>query len=241
MYFIKYIDPLHKRDGHVFYKIYGANEINQSYRESINNLAVQINFSDKATLPQIPKVESAYIGILPISEFRKLIMDDEGNLRCVYEDNIRDFQDIANPVNKKIEETLSSNGYLAFPLLNNGVTIVADKINQTGNTLILRNYQIVNGCQTSNIIARHVNDERLGNLSIPVKIIETNDEKTKNSITLATNSQTAVKREQLVALTSFQRTLEDYYNSKTDTEPYLVYERRLNQYSSITEIKKQEL
>lgn len=221
---------------HISYKICGANEINSLYKEATKQLAVQILFSSKATLPPIPSVQSSHIGVLPISEFRKLILDDDGYLRNVYEDNIRDFQELSNPVNRKISETIEGE-FSLFPLLNNGITIVADKIKQTGDTLILYDYQIVNGCQTSNIIAHHCKNTGLMNLLVPVKIIETNDEATKNKITFATNNQTPVKREQFAALTQFQRTLEDFYNASTN-EPRIVYERRSNQYATSPDIRK---
>lgn len=222
---------------HISYKACGANEINTLYKETSKQLAVQILFSSKATLPLIPTVQSAYIGILPIAEFKKLILDDEGNIRNVFDDNIRDFQELSNPVNKTISETLESDTSSLFPLLNNGVTIVADDIKQTGDTLVLYNYQIVNGCQTSNVIAHHCKRSDPQNLHIPVKIIQTNNETTKNQITFATNNQTPVKREQLAALTQFQRTLEDYYNA-CQNEPHIVYERRSNQYANSNDIKK---
>lgn len=63
-------------------------------------------------------------------------------------------------------------------------------------------------------------------------IIVTSDDATKNCITLATNSQTPVKREQLAASSQFQKNLEDYYNSQ-DMGVKLVYERRTNQYASM--------
>ncbi len=64
---------------------------------------------------------------------------------------------------------------------------------------------------------------------IPVRIIATQNESLKNDITRATNRQTAIKKEQLEALSTFQKKLEEYY--KTYTEPdSLVYERRSGQY-----------
>ena len=50
-----------------------------------------------------------------------------------------------------------------------------------------------------------------------------------DEITKATNSQTAIKKEQLEALSTFQKNLEEFYKSFT-TQESLVYERRTGQY-----------
>ena len=53
---------------------------------------------------------------------------------------------------------------------------------------------------------------------IPIRLIATTNEDLKNDITRATNNQTSIKKEQLEALSTFQRTLEEYY--KTINEQY---------------------
>ena len=63
----------------------------------------------------------------------------------------------------------------------------------------------------------------------PVRIIGTKDENLKNEITKATNSQTAIKKEQLEALSTFQKNLEEFYKTFT-IQDSLVYERRTGQY-----------
>ncbi len=220
----------------ILFKFYGADEINALYKESRNCQTGSIYFSSKTTFPQIPNVESSYIGLLPLKEFKKLIVDDDNIIRNVFEDNIRDFLDFSNPVNNKIDETLKGDNYFLFPLLNNGITIVANRIHQTGDQFTLFDYQIVNGCQTSSVLAKNLVD-KLENLHIPIKIIVTNDEETKYNITLATNSQTPVKREQLASLSQFQRKLEDYYKAGS-LVPKLFYERRYNQYNSDEQVPK---
>ena len=48
--------------------------------------------------------------------------------------------------------------------------------------------------------------EGIDELIIPIRIIATKDENLKNDITRATNSQTAIKKDQLEALSTFQKT-----------------------------------
>lgn len=225
----------------VSYKLCGAEEINKLYKATKNRMQATVNFVTKATMPEIPNVSSAYIGILPLCEFKKLILDDDGYIKSVFEDNIRDFQELTNPVNKTINDTLMGDKVTLFPLLNNGITIVASELQLTGNKMMLNDYQIVNGCQTSSVLAHHCGNAALQDISIPVKIIATNNDDTKNSITFATNNQTPVKREQLAALTTFQRNLEDYYLAIESSGLKLYYERRSNQYANDDKIPRAKI
>lgn len=74
--------------------------------------------------------------------------------------------------------------------------------------------------------------ENSDELIIPVRIIGTKDENLKNEITKATNSQTAIKKEQLEALSTFQKNLEEFYKTFT-IQDSLVYERRTGQYGAV--------
>ena len=65
---------------------------------------------------------------------------------------------------------------------------------------------------------------------IPIRLIATADEELKNDITRATNNQTSIKKEQLEALSTFQRTLEEYYKTFSEPNEVLYYERRTGQY-----------
>ena len=71
--------------------------------------------------------------------------------------------------------------------------------------------------------------KNLDNLLIPIRIIATKNEELKNRITRATNNQTSIKTDQLEALSTFQKNLEEYYNTFTESGA-LKYERRTGQY-----------
>lgn len=85
-----------------------------------------------------------------------------------------------------------------------GVTIIARTLRATGNRFHVEDYQIVNGCQTS-----HVLFDQRGNLDrtvmVPVRLIATQDEEVIAAIVKATNRQTQVKEEQLLALNDYRR------------------------------------
>lgn len=117
----------------------------------------------------------------------KLIVDENGEIRkSVFYDNARDFQG-DNAVNHEMSDTIATTAD-RFILYNNGVTIICKKLSNIRNKYTLTDYQIVNGCQTSHVLFNN-KDEINGNLQIPIKLIETEDDETVNKIIKATNRQ----------------------------------------------------
>jgi len=127
-----------------------------------------------------------------------------------------------------------------FCVLNNGVTVVASSITPAGNRFTLRDYQIVNGCQTSNILHECQKIPGIEKVNVPFKVIVTESDDIKTEITVATNSQTEVKTEQFEALSIFQKRLELYFNAEK-SGIRLYYERRSQQYNSIPGIKRSQV
>ncbi len=221
----------------VNFDIYGSSEITKIYRDSKNTVTTTIIFQAKVTLPEIPLIKESYLGIIPLSELSKLILDENGNVRNIFYDNIRDFEGFNNPVNKGIMETLKGKAPEIFAVLNNGITVVASKLRPSANKFTITDYQIVNGCQTCYVLADYLKNNMESDISLPIKLIITENDEIANRITVATNSQTAIKREQLQAMTEFQKNLELYYSSfKGDNQ--LFYERRSGQYQSDSNVIK---
>ena len=224
----------------VDFKVLGGSEIGKLYRKSKNPITTKFTFSNKVTLDDIDGIPQAYYGILPFFEFKKLIIDDNDNIANVFDDNVRDFQGGSNPVNSKISETLKSENPFLFSVLNNGVTVVANEIKTSGNTFTIVNYQIVNGCQTSNVLYENRNLEKIQSLNIPIRLIGTNEERIKSNITVSTNNQTVIKQEQLSAMSDFQKNLEYYYKS-IGGDGKLYYERRSKQYNTDANVVKNRI
>ncbi len=222
------------------FNLLGANEISKLYRQTKNTISTSFVFTNKITLPDFPNINESYFGVIPILEFRKILIDENGNMRNIFYDNIRDFQGIGNPVNKKILETLNGDNPELFTVLNNGVTIVASSMQTSGNKFTIKDYQIVNGCQTSNVLFNHIKDNKSDEINIPLKLVYTTNDDVKNSIIIATNSQIAIKREQLQAMTDFQKNLEIFYNTY-EGDSKLYYERRSGQYRSDNSIVKSKI
>lgn len=207
----------------------GARQLQALYRATKTSIAREVKFEKLITLPTIDGVSASYLGVLPVEQFLKLLVDDSGNIiKSVFVDNVRDFQG-ENPVNADIAKTITDGLFDQFVLRNNGITIVARNIKVTSSQYVLEDYQIVNGCQTSHVIFAHKH-EITGDLLVPVKLIHTVSEDVAQSIIKSTNKQTNVEENDLLALTQFQRDLEDYYGGvQGDTKLY--YERRAKQYA----------
>ena len=220
--------------------LYGANEIGKLYRKTKNPTSASFVFANKVTLKETQGINQSYYGVLPFKEFKKIIIDKNGNIKSVFDDNVRDFHGTSNPVNKSIAETLNSEAPDLFSVLNNGVTIVASKLKSSGNNLTILDYQVVNGCQTSNVLYENRDLSELEEMEIPLRLIVTEDEDVKSRITVSTNNQTAIKKEQLTAMSDFQKNLELYYAS-IEGDGRLYYERRAKQYNSDRTVIKRRI
>lgn len=194
----------------------------------------------RETLPTIEGIQEAYFGITPYNEFIKIISSENDAIRNIlFYENIRDYLG-ENDVNTSIDQTLKEGKFDFFSVLNNGVTIVADKLGATGDRFTIANYQVVNGCQTSNVLFNNRNLTGIEKVNVPLRLIVTENDDIKNEITKATNNQTEVKQEQLESLSDFQKNLEKYYNS-IEGDGKLFYERRTNQFNSDSSIIKTKI
>jgi hypothetical protein len=115
--------------------------------------------------------------------------------------------------------------------MNNGVTIIAKALKQAGSNFTIEDYQVVNECQTSNVIF----DQRgklQEDMMVPLRLIATKDDDVIESIVFATNQQTELKPEQLYARTEFAKKLERYFATFQEQDR-LYYERRDGQYDRL--------
>lgn len=217
-----------------------AQKIQKLYRKTSEEVTTEFSFDEMLTLPKINGVEEAYLGVIKFEEYKKIITDENGNMKNIFYDNVRDYLG-ENPVNQKIDRTLKDEKFDIFSILNNGITIVADKKNSSkGKLFSISNYQVVNGCQTSHTLFNNKELAGIEKITIPVKLIVTKNEDIKSSITIATNSQTEIKEEQLAAFSDFQKNLELYYKSFKDDNK-LFYERRTGQYNTEQGVTKTKI
>lgn len=207
--------------------------IKKTYREIKNTITREIEFEKHTILPKISNVSESFIGILPGKEFLKLVVDDNGDLlRNIFYDNVRDFQGF-NAVNLEIKNTIEkTESNDLFSLCNNGITIVAHKLNKIGYKFIISDFQIVNGCQTSHVL--YYSKEKISaNIYLPIKLIITDNYDVTASIIKATNRQTEVKSEAFEILSPFHKNLEEFYEAMDKKHNIKIYyERRSHQYDN---------
>ncbi len=213
----------------------GADMLQKFYRSTIDVVEAEIDFPNKILLPDIPNVTQSYLGYIDYREYLKLITGENGEIRkSVFYDNVRDYQG-ENDVNSEMAGTAVDEPE-SFLLFNNGVTIICKSLTILRTKSTLTDYQIVNGCQTSHVLFNN-RDKIKDGLQIPVKLIETSADETVNKIIKATNRQTEVTNEQLIALNEFHRKLEAFYATFTGSSK-LYYERRSKQYNYGVDVEK---
>lgn len=224
---------------------WGCDEIERLYRRTKLQVDVTVNLEDVIELSNsISGVGQAYMATIKFTEFKKLIIDEDSNLRAfIFYDNIRGFLGEKNQVNQDIRKTIDSEKFNRFSILNNGITIIAKEIKpEKLKRYRLVDYQIVNGCQTSYVLYYCRDLPSVNDIFIPVKLIETNEDEIRNEIIKATNYQTEVPKELLLALSEFPKRLESYYEiSQGNDTRRLYYERRPGQYHANDSIIKKRV
>ncbi len=220
-------------------QVLGREYIMDAYSEIKNRISVQINLKNCITLDRIDGVKEAYIGYLTGDDYLKIICDKNGDIRRrIFYENVRDYQGIENSVNKEIRATISAKKTRGqFILLNNGVTIITKSVTSLGaNSYELSDFQIVNGCQTSNEIFNCKN--YASDILVPIKIIYTTDADIISSIVKATNRQSPVPEEAFVALNKYHKELQLLFGEYSKDMPLeMFYERRSGEEDDIKEKK----
>ena len=170
------------------------------------------------------------VGIVKLTDFYEFLTEPDGSLaERLFEANVRGFQQYTT-VNKQIRDSLSSPDGINFWLLNNGITVIAESIQSAGYLQVTcEDPQIVNGLQSSRAIFEHFSggmgvpntDER----SILVRLIETNDEKVRDRVIRATNSQNKMEAASLRSTDPVHHEIEEIMETFG-----LFYDRRKGHY-----------
>lgn len=222
----------------------GARDLQQWYRAATTAVEVEIDFPRNVVMPTNDHVEEAYIGYIDAENLLALYVTKDadskvaGINRAVFFDNIRDY-DEKSKINLAIKESVTSGSGAEFVFRNNGITVVSKNIDRTGDRFRLEDFQIVNGCQTSNVIfdlvygENNINGSEKLNLKkeiqVPFRLIGSKDDEFVSSIIVGTNRQNPVRDEQFWALRPFMKSFEEYCRG-LDGDEIIYFERRDNQY-----------
>lgn len=186
-----------------------------------------------APFPAAPNIKNAYVATVKAKSFIDAILKDQHGVprKKLFEENVRDFLGADVDVNAEIAETLGDAEKKArFGLMNNGVTIVASSVRPSGQEIYIRDFQIVNGCQTSNVLIA-LDEQTDDTVSLMIKLIEADDPAVIDDIVRATNRQSKVEDTQFVSTMEALRKLERYFNARGAGEGNRLYfERRKGQY-----------
>lgn len=215
----------------------GRAELLKLYANATETNEATLKLIDYFGMPKIPNIPQSYIGIANALDFvGNVISDGEGNLNHrVFEENVRSYLGGTNEVNGKIQATLEDiDKKDLFSVLNNGITIVAPELTLTPNTkeINLTNYQVINGCQTSNTLFfnKHLLTD---SVNIIIKFIESANSDVSEDIIAATNNQAEVQTESFHGLKNKAKLVQKYFdakNGKAPAENKIYFERREQEY-----------
>jgi hypothetical protein len=162
------------------------------------------------------------VGFVNVNQLIRLV--DRYSNNELFEKNVRLFLGVGKEVNRRIISTVTGNESAWFGFMNNGVSITADAVHvglpPSGKKVRVRleNMQIINGCQTVNALyhakyALDLKDRFQGNSNVMVRIYQVAPENKTflDALIVATNSQNAIRPEDLLSNDSIQRTLQQIY------------------------------
>ncbi len=210
-----------------------------------------------AELPAIDGIGFACIGYVAAFDYLACLSNgdpasQDAKLKPdVFHGNVRAYLGDEARVNKHIKDSIvgaAGAEQSEFVLRNNGVTIIAEQAERIpgSNRLKLRNFQVVNGCQTSHVL--FANRAHLkGDVRVPIKIIATRDIEIAQNIILGLNRQTQIDELQILARNDFVRRLKLHcdvapvgrnMSAAGARSPLIMLERRTGEYREVAGVDR---
>lgn len=217
-----------------------ANKLLKIIESNENNFEAVISIDEQISFPEVQGVTNSALVYTNSDELMKLLNTEEQIIRkSLFYDNVRAFQGDTT-INGEILDTIERSPE-KFILFNNGITIVCDQFTLASRKATLKNPQIVNGCQTCNVIFNYYAVHNFNSLKIPlaIKIIATENKDIVNQVVRTTNRQNIVLDEVFEITREFHKNLEEYLLSVAPIHPEhkLFYERRSKQFLGDYSIK----
>ncbi len=183
--------------------------------------------------PAVEGAEATFIGYASVREICNLVCHPKDKLRInysVFYDNVRSFlgwTDVNRSIDTTLKDTVRQSEFL---LRNNGITITSKSFELSGDSLCIRDFQIVNGCQTCSVIVKNV-DSLSDNCFLPVKIICSADSDVVDRAIEGANKQNAIGEFAFLSRHPFVRRLEQHCRSLQGSENSIYLERQENQWA----------
>jgi len=210
-------------------------EIKSNYDRIKKYHTISLKFHKSIQLETRKDVKISILSALKFSELQKMILTNDGNIKeKLFIENPRSHLGATN-VNMDIRNTILNEEYKPYFLyLNNGITILCDKIERhpaKDDEFVLTFPRIINGCQTTHMLYEQYkeNPEKVENIEIIAKVIATENPDLKKQIIFAANNQNSIGKD-LQSLNKYHEKIEEYYKGNDDK---LFYERLRGQYSNI--------
>jgi hypothetical protein len=162
------------------------------------------------------------VGFVNVNQLIRLV--DRYNNNELFEKNVRLFLGTGKEVNQRIIRTVTGHESMWFGYMNNGVSITADDVRvdrpaSKGKVRVrLTGMQIINGCQTVNALyhakySAECKDKFQGNSNVMVRIyqIDPLNAAFHDALIIATNSQNAIRPEDLLSNDMNQKTIQQVF------------------------------
>lgn len=192
----------------VSFEFYGGQDVvNAMAIEGRNSEDGQLQVIGKEILERSDGDVRGAIASIDAQSFVELITAEDGETikRHLFDENLRVFLGAKGGFNQAIISTATSPDSYLFWYLNNGVTITCKSFsyNKGHNNpkLIFKDFQIVNGAQTSHSLveAARLNSEALSDVVVMVRMYATDRADIAERVAVATNSQARIQSRDLMS------------------------------------------
>lgn len=195
-----------------------------SDKKEINFLAeATFDVSENETTKYYADAETiTYIAPIKATELVKL---DGINDQSIFDYNVRGA--LGNTkINRGIVRSIKDVSlHKQFPLFHNGITIVAENVDKNDDTLTIKNFYVVNGCQSLTSLYRN-QSYLTDDLKVLTKVIKVPIDSTLSSkITEYSNSQNGVKPRDFKSYNQIQIRLQNEIAEKFGDEYYYEIKR----------------
>ncbi|AMS29687.1 MAG TPA: abortive phage infection protein [Hyphomonadaceae bacterium] len=236
------IDSVKASHSSVFFECYTGHDVVQAMAiEGRDSEDGQLQVISKEILERSDGDIRGAIASVDAQSFVDLITADDGETikRHLFDDNLRVFLGAKGGYNQSIISTATSGDSYLFWYLNNGVTITCKSFSynkgHTNPKLVFKEFQIVNGAQTSHSLveAARTNPEALANVVVMVRMYATDRADIAERVAVATNSQARIQSRDLMSNHDALKKLELAFKERG-----YFFERKKNMHSDKPEKKR---